>query len=410
MKKLLFLLLIIISPRLAQAQAFSTGYVGDKQNAMGGVGVGAALDAASMFLNPASMSFIKGNSASIGAAAAITNTAYLDANNNSLTPSSNPIGTPLHANVIYGIKDTTAFLSKFKFGIGVNTPYGGNIKYPSDWTGNQVITVKNLSTVVITPTVSYKLNNQLSFGASFIYSLNFLHVENAISVSSTSTAVLDFSSRGYGFNAGVYYKPIPKLSIGLGYASQVNNTQYKGTAVFNVPSSLASQFPSGPATFKSSVPQIISLGAGYDVSDKLLLAVDVNYSLWNCFKSTNFYYTNATSTSAVQSTILPNNYVNTVSVRVGAQYKVTDMLIARAGVSYEQTPVPSGYVYPDVPDADRMNYTLGVSYHITKEFSVDASYRFVDVMKRTTTNVITNMSGTYQTYGNVAGLTLNYNF
>jgi len=410
MKKLLFLLLIIISPRLAKAQAFATGYVGDKQNAMGGAGTGVAIDAASMSLNPASISFLQGNSVSLGGAVAVTNTAYLDANNNSLSKTSNPVGTPFHLQAVYGIKDSASALSKLKFGLGVTTPYGGNIKWDSDWTGKNAIVAKNLASIAIAPTASYLITDKLSFGASFVYSMSTLHVENAISVSSDAKAVLDFTQRGFGFGAGVYYKPIPKLSIGLGYVSQVNSKSYKGTAKFTVPSSLTAQFPTGNATFNSSVPQGISLGAGYEVTDKLLVALDVTYSMWSCFKTTTFTYKDTTASSAVKSTNIPTNYKDVFSVNLGAQYKVTDQLVARAGVSYNQTPVPSNYVYPDVPDADRLNLSAGVSYNITKAFSVDVSYKFTDIMKKKSTNVSTNMTGTYQTYAHMTGLTLNYNF
>ena len=411
MKKLLFFLLIIISPRLAKAQAFATGYVGDKQNAMGGAGTGLALDAASMSLNPATISFLQENSVSLGGAAAVTNTAYLDANNYSLSRTSNPIGTPFHAQAVYGVKDSLSALYKFKFGLGITTPYGGNIKYASDWTGNNAIISKNLASIAFAPTASYKITDQLSFGASFVYSMSTLKVESAVaSASIGSTSELNFTQRGFGFGAGIYYKPIPKLSIGLGYLSQVNSKSFKGTAKFNVPSSIASQFPTGKATFNSSVPQGISLGAGYEISDKLLLALDVTYSMWSCFKTTTFTYTDATDASAVKSTVLPNNYKDVFTVGIGGQYKIIDKLVARAGVSYNQTPVPKDYVYPDVPDADRLNLSAGVSYSITQKFSVDVSYKFTDIMKRKSTNVSTNMTGTYQTYAHMTGLTLNYNF
>jgi len=410
MKKLLFLVMSV-SPMLAKAQAFATGYVGDKQNAMGGAGTGLALDAASMNLNPASISFLQGNSVSVGGAAAVTNTAYLDANNNSLTKTSNPIGTPFHANFVYGVKDSSSALSKFKFGLGVTTPYGGNIKYPSDWTGNNAIISKTLTSIVVAPTASYKITNKLSIGASFIYSVSTLKLETAVaSASLGSTSDLNFSQRGYGFAGGIYYKPTSKLSIGLGYVSQVNSKSYKGTATFNVPSSIASQFPTGNATFNSSVPQGITLGGGYEVTDKLLFALDVTYSMWSCFKTTTFNYSAATPASAVQSTVLPNNYKDVFTVGLGSQYKITDQLTARAGVSYNQTPVPTNYIYPDVPDGDRLNLSAGVSYKITKSFSADVSYKFTDIMKTTTTNVSTNMNGTYKTYAHMTGLTLNYNF
>jgi long-chain fatty acid transport protein len=409
MKKLLFLM-ISASPVLVKAQAFSTGYISEKQNAMGGAGSALSLDAASGTLNPANMSFLNGNSVSVGAGAAISNSAYLDANNNSLSKSKNDVGTPFHIHAVYGVKDSSSVLGKFKFGLGITTPYGGDSQWKKDWTGKNSIIDKNLVSIAISPAVSYKITDKFSFGATFVASISTLHVENAISVSPDANVVMDFKSKGFGYGFGLRYNVNEKLSVSAGYLSQVNNKSYNGTAKFNVPSSLASQFPSGDATTKSSVPAGISVGGGYKLNDKLTLALDVNYGIWKCFDSTIFIYKAATSTSAVSSVHIPNKYKNAVSIRAGAQYKITDMFTARAGVSYEQTPVPSDYLFPETPDADRINLTAGLGYKINDMFSVDVSYRFVNVMKRTATNVYSNMSGTYKTYAHVTGLTLNYNF
>jgi long-chain fatty acid transport protein len=409
MKKLLVLSLLA-SPVLVKAQAFSTGYVGEKQNGMGGAGSALPLDASSAGINPGSMSFVNGNSITIGGAAAISNTTYLDANNGSLAHSKNAVGTPFHAYFVYGIKDSASLLGKFKFGIGISTPFGGDSHWENNWTGKYSIVDKNLKSVAIAPAVSYKINSKLGVGLALGYSESTLHVENAVPVSQTANVVMDFKSRGMGFGGGIYYKPTEKLSLALGYLSQVNNKSYKGTATFTVPSLLTSTFPSGSATTKSSVPAGLSLGAGYKVNDKLTLALDVNYGFWKCFDSTIFIYTSAKPSSALSSTRLPNKYKNAVSVRLGAQYKIMDKCTARAGISYEQTPVPSDYVYPETPDADRINLTCGASYVINKKISLDFSYRFVDVVKRTSTNVYSKMSGTYKTYAHVTGLSLNYNF
>lgn len=409
MKKFLFLSLLI-SPYLVKAQAFSTGYVGEKSNGMGGAGTGIVLDASSAGTNPGSISFLNGNSIIVGGAVGISNIAYLDANNNTLSRSKNGLGTPFHLGYAFGTKDSSSFLSKFKFAIGATTPYGGDIRWDKDWTGKFSIVNKKLVAIAVASVVSYKISDKLSLGGSFVASHSTLHVQNAVPVSPDANVVMDFKSRGFGFGGGIFYKPTEKLSLGLSYVSQVNNKSYEGKAVFTVPSSLADQFPSGDVSTKSSVPQIISLGTGYKLNDKLLLAFDINYSVWKCFDSTIFVFEAATSTSAVSSIRIPNEYKNTVSLRLGAQYKITDKITARAGTSFEQTPIPSENVYPETPDANRINLTAGGSYVLNKHFSVDLSYRFVNLMKRSSTNKYSNMSGTYKTYAHVTGLTVVYNF
>ena len=148
MKKLLFFV-ILISPCLAKAQAFATGYQGDKQSAMGNAGVALPLDVSAMAYNPAATAFLPRRTAiSVGGAAAITNTAYVDSSNYSLSKTKNAVGTPFHANFGYSVKDSTSKLGKFKFGFGIGTPYGGDTHWNDNWTGRYSVIEKKLTSVI----------------------------------------------------------------------------------------------------------------------------------------------------------------------------------------------------------------------------------------------------------------------
>lgn len=409
MKKI-FSLLLFASPVLANAQAFSTGYTDERTHAMGNAGIGAILEDGYMTTNPGGNAFSTKNSISAGVAAAVVNTDYLDNTNYSVSESKNSVGTPVHVHALFGVKDSSTTLGKFKFGFSVTTPYGGDSRWPDDWTGKNSIIDKNLKSFAFAPGVSYKINSKWGVGVSFGYSMSTLHVENAVPVSPDAKVTMDFTSTGYGYGGGVYYKPTEKLSFGAAYVSQTNNKSIKGTATFDVPELLKDQFPTGDASTKSSVPQAISVGGGYKVTDKLLLALDFNYMFWNCFDSTIFEFTDATSTMAVQSVRIPNKYENSISVRFGAQYVATEKVTVRAGVSYEQTPVPDDYVYPETPDADRINLTVGGTYNISDKFALDLSYRFTNLMERSTVNTFSGMDGTYKTFAHITGLSLFYKF
>ena len=81
----------------------------------------------------------------------------------------------------------------------------------------------------------------------------------------------------------------------------------------------------------------------------------------------------------------PNNTKNTIAIRTGAQYKLTTKIAARLGFAYGITPVQNGYVTPETPDANRINYTAGLGYELGKHFKLDASFLF-------TTNFILDLS------------------
>jgi long-chain fatty acid transport protein len=404
MKKLLFIL-VAVAPSLAMAQAFSTGFLGNKQHGMGNAGAGLALDATS---NPAATSRFSQNSISVGAAAATSSIAYLDSSNYSLNKTNNGVGTPFYVGVVYGVNDSTSKLYKFKFLLGITTPYGANLKWEDDWTGRNVVLKKQLSSIVITPGISYKLNDKFSFAVGVGYAYSRLKVENGIPVSPDAKVNLDFKQRGWGVGAGVFYQATEDLSFGLGYVSRVNNKSYKGTAEFTVPSSLKPLFADGSVSTSAYTPDVFTLGTGYKITDKFVVAFDVNYSLWHTFDSTIFVFD--TKTAAVQDSRSPNLYKDVYALRLGVQYAVTDKIKVRAGTSYEPTPVPSDLVKPDGPDGDRINITGGFSYNINDKISIDASYRFVNPKMREAVNNEDMMKGVYKSYGHVAGLSVNYLF
>jgi long-chain fatty acid transport protein len=101
-------------------------------------------------------------------------------------------------------------------------------------------------------------------------------------------------------------------------------------------------------------------------------------------------------------------YKNTFAFRGGAQYKIDSHFAARLGLAYGITPVQNGYVTPETPDANRVNYTAGIGYE-TKHLKLDASFLFTH-LKRTDTNKETNLSGTFKTNVCAPGISIGYKF
>jgi long-chain fatty acid transport protein len=406
MKKL-FIVLSMLSPSLLFAQGFQVNLQGQKQQAMGGAGVATNLDGASVFYNPGSVSHLKGNSVSAGVSLTAESTAFRDANSQQQFHTNSPISTPFTGYGVWGPKD-----SKFKFGMGVYTPFGSTIKYEDGWSGRYALTQMKLLSVFFQPTVSYKVNDKLGIGVGFVYGYGHIDLSKDLPIANAngqqSTANLTGTAGGMGYNLGIYYKPIEKVSIGLSYRSQVNMKLNKGTATFNVPASLQSSFPSGNFSTTLPLPQVLTLGVAVNATEKLLLTADVNYIGWGSYKSLSFDY--AQNTSSLKDSESPRNYKNTYAIRLGGQYTLSEKIMLRAGMNYEKSPIKNGYVTPEVPDADRLNFTGGIGYKPNDHFMIDASFSYINFMKRTDTNIETNLSGTYKTRILVPGLSLTYNF
>ena len=183
-------------------------------------------------------------------------------------------------------------------------------------------------------------------------------------------------------------------------------SRFKGSV--NSPPSLATSFPSGGFSASIPLPQTLTVGVGVKPTEKLLLTFDANFIGWGSYKTLAFDYDQ--NTSSLKDTESPRNYKNTYALRLGGQYTLSDKFLLRAGMNFEKTPIKDGYVTPEVPDADRLNFTGGIGYKPTESLTLDASFSYINFMERTDTNIETNLSGTYKTRILVPGISLTYNF
>lgn len=398
--------LTICSPLFMQAQGFQVSLQGQKQQAMGGAGTAYIVDGASLFYNPGGVSFLKHNSVSAGVTPVISHSQFADASSSTVYESTSPVSYPFTAYAVFGKK-----ASRLKYGLAVYTPFGSTIDWEKGWSGRFALTHLELLSVYVQPTLSYRLNDHWGIGAGFVYGYGQVNLQKDLPIADGkgeySKAELSGKGNGYGFNAGIYYKPSEKLSFGLTYRSEVDMKLKKGTATFTVPPSLATSFPSGDFSTSLPLPKVISLGIGMTPCSKLSLAFDVSMVGWNSFDTLAFDYKN--NTASLSDTKSAREYKNVTAFRLGAQYAVTKKFDVRAGIKYLPSPVKDGYVTPEVPDASHVNFSAGLGYKMRHGFSVDASFTFQN-MKRTDTNLETNLSGTYQTYIFMPGISLNYNF
>jgi long-chain fatty acid transport protein len=405
MKKIITVL-TICSPLLMHAQGFQVNLQGQKQQGMGGTGSAFIQDASALFFNPGGASFLKENSVSIGVSPVLSHAKFADGASSTISETNSPASYPFTAYALFGKKD-----SKLKYGVAAYTPFGSVIEWQDGWTGRFALTRMQLQSIFIQPTVSYKINDQFGIGAGFVYGTGKMNIRRDIPVADNSgkfgKAELDGKAQGYGFNAGVYYKPTSQLSFGLNYRSEVNMKVKDGSATFTVPQSLQAGFPATDFAASLPLPKTIVLGVAYSPIKKLTIAFDAAMVGWKSFDTLTFDY--ATNTPTLADTKSSRNYQNTSAFRLGGQYNVTSKFDVRAGIKYLKSPIKDGYVSPDVPDADHVSYSLGVGYKFNSHFTVDASFTY-ESMSRTDTNLESQLNGTYKTNIYIPGISINYNF
>jgi len=403
------LLLFVILAGDSLAGGFQVSLQGSKQNMMGHAGSALSLDAASIFFNPGALAFLKDRfCVNAGVNLVIPRVGYQENSPGFYTAgNTNKFSNPILFYASFRLKPE----SKWTIGFGVNNPFGSTLVYDDNWAGQFVIREISLKTFCWQPSVTYKINDKLGIGASFNYYSGELILRKGIPVSdSTGTfgeARLEGKAGGIGFNAGLVYKPTEKLTIGIDYRSQATVKLKKGKAEFSVPSALADSFPETTFTSQIKLPQVITLGLAYAFSEKLTLALDVNYTGWQSYDTLKFDY--AFNSESLEDTKITKNYKGVFAFRLGAQYKFAEIITARAGAFFDMTPVQDGFLTPDGPDADRIGGSAGVSLQI-KRFGIDLSFMYLETIKRTGGSNEEGFYGTYKTKAAIPGLGLQYSF
>ena len=397
---------IICFPFMVNAQGFQVNLQGQKQQGMGGAASALADDAASLFFNPGAVSFLKENNISIGASPIIANTKFTDQASSTVAETNSPVTVPFTGYLVFGKKE-----SRLKFGFATYTPFGSTVKWPKDWTGRFVLTELSLKTVYFQPTVSYKISEQIGVGAGFVYGLGSLNLHSDLPMTDEdgnyTSLKLNGQGFGYGFNAGAYFRPTEKLSFGINYRSPVRLHINKGNASFNVPATMAENFPSGAFSTKLNLPDVITIASAFKPSDKFLLAFDLSRVGWKCYDTLRYDFEK--NTAYVSDAMFSRNYRNTYSYRLGGQYQLNSKLTSRFGVKYLSSPVRNGYVTPEVPDANHFSYSTGLGYTLNKLLTADFSFTFEEIKRRDCNSEI-QLNGSYQSYLFIPGFSVNYRF
>lgn len=187
-----------------------------------------------------------------------------------------------------------------------------------------------------------------------------------MSNSTIASAQLKGAASGIGYNAGAYLHLNEQLSFGLTYHSKVLMKVKEGTANFkDIPTALTASFPAtNTFTTTLALPSELSLGVAYRLADHVIFALDLNRTFWNSYDSLGFDY--GVNTDKVTDAKSPRNYQDVSAIRVGVQYEMSSKFVFRTGFFYDQTPVKDGYVAPELPDNNKIGFTLGASVQVAK--------------------------------------------
>ncbi|HTO94734.1 MAG TPA: outer membrane protein transport protein [Bacteroidota bacterium] len=400
------LLLTLIMASVALAGGFQLNEHGANAMAQAGAFAARATDGSAIYFNPAGLGFQTTPSIMLGATGiAFTSSFYgpLQANTNQKYEQAKQIFTPVNGYVVYPVMD------RLTVGAGVNNQYGLGTEWPSTWPGRFLAEKTDLATWFITPSVAYRVSDQLSIAVEGSYVAGTVKLTRGVDTRGIQTpapvnSTLDMKGHGFAFGGGVLYKPTPELSIGVSYRSKVK-VDASGTATFT-PNYTQLGLPQGGVSASITLPATGFAGIAYKITKDLEVEADYQYIGWSSYKTLSFTF--ASNNSVVSST---KNYSDTYILRVGGEYTMAPWHF-RAGYLYDHCPVSDTYAEPMLPDANRNGLNVGLGYDVSQHWNVSVAYFFLKFNDRTvqTTAPEISFDGTYHTYANLFGADIEFKF
>ncbi len=387
------------------AEGYQVNLQSNRQTGMGHTGTGLMLGASSMHFNPGALSFLdKKYDFSLGGSLIFSNNTFQKQSPSVYkAKSDNPLGTPFY---FYG---ATKLNDKLAVGLSVTTPYGNSLSWGEDWDGKYLIQDISLRAIFIQPTVSYKLSDKLGLGLGFMAVNGNVDLNKALPVQSANgdaTVNINGNTWAFGFNAGLSFQANEKLSLGLSYRSKVLVELDGGDADFSVPAPLGGLYPDTKFDSELPMPANITLGVGYQVNSKLLLAFDLQYVEWSSYESLNFDFEEPT----VPDSHNQRDFENTMVYRLGAEYTLNEKVQFRGGIYYDSTPIPEDLLTPETPGTNKIGMSLGLGYQINDKLSLDASLLYIHGEKREDGYKPLDFYGTYYSNAVIPGIGINYSF
>ena len=291
------------------------------------------------------------------------------------------------------------------FGIGFNSIYPLAKRWKSNSPFRDEIKEIAIKPFNIQPTVAYRLDRfNLSFAAGIDYTYAMVWLEKSPYMGTTGLGEMEIEGDGdgWGYNLGILWKPIRQVSIGAAYRSEIK-LDIDGDADFG--SQLPGMGFSGDASTSITLPDTWSFGIAVKPVERLTLEFDVDRFGWSSYDELKIKF-DSRSTLGPES-VADKDWKDCWAYRFGVQYSVTDNFDVRAGYAYDETPQPERTVGPELPDADRHNYTVGFGYKIGQA-TFDVAYMFVDFKDRKVDNSI--QTGTYKSEAHLIAANLTYRF
>jgi len=273
---------------------------------------------------------------------------------------------------------------RVRLGVAADSDFGLSGNYGKRWAGRYYLTRESLITGKVNPSIAYMVNDWLSVGAGFSFSLCRLLFQSKINNNLTMLGHKPDGGLGveswdeaFGGNVGALLTPIKNLRIGLTYQSPID---YKFgfrphlTDLGPLLTRLRERIGGAKVNIPMEVPQQVMLSSLYNVTPNFSLMGNIGWQNWSAFSEFPIGIS-----SAKQRTVDVNlHFSDTCQIAIGQQFRIGEKWLWSAGFAYDSSPVSRANRVPTLPLDRQLRYGTGIQYQINSNITAGAAWEFMD--------------------------------
>lgn len=290
---------------------------------------------------------------------------------------------------------------QFGWGASVTSNYGLATEFNDNYAAGMYGGKTDLQTANLNLSGAYRLSSNWSFGLGFdaVYakakieryagetSLLFPGATGqAVGITGPDSQVahLKGDEWGYGWNAGILYELDKNNRWGLTYRSEVKidfDGDYKssitsrGNQIFAARGITGLPYGTDGRTINGSLtlnlPEMWEISGYNRVDPQWAIHYSIAYTSWSQFQELK-----ATGSNGQELFYKDESFKDAYRIALGTTYYYDKTWTFRAGIAFDDSPVPANHRSISIPDQDRFWLSAGTTYAFNEDASIDvgASY------------------------------------
>lgn len=335
-------------------------------------------------------------------------------------------------------------LEGLTLGASIGAPFGLATEYEDGWVGRYRALNSDVTAIDLTLSAAFKASDGVSIGFGLVYERaeailsKAIDFGTAICASAAPGGAACFNpafpikpqqqdghfevsgdSTSIGYIVGAQIAPNDRLAIGVSHRSEIKH-DLEGTVDFDVPAAAAAvlgsarmaAYTDGEGGARLVTPAITTVSIKYGFTDNFRVLADYQSTGWSSLHDVTITRDNGTVVGSE-----PFEWEDTDFYSLGAEFDLSDAFTLRGGIGKDESPTNDTHRTPRLPDNDRTLYSIGATWNMSENMSIDAAYQRIEIdspvvalgVDPASANLST-LNGTFSGHANLFGVSMQYRF